>query len=152
MSSPSAKDPINTDSEFSDHESDYLSSTSTDKGHMASAPSTENKTFGNSNQQSALKLANALSKFTVNTNLKEGGYTLWYRPVYEAVRGLGFHKYLTTDNHEDPSISEEDHIQTRFLISTWILGQCEPEEAERARDELSINNPVSEQSDDAYDP
>lgn len=152
MSSPSPIDPVNTDCETSDRESDYLSSTSTEKAPMSSTPVVEPKSFGNSNQQYALKLANALSRFTVNTKLKEGGYTLWYRPVYKAVRGLGFHQYLIKDNFHDPSISDEDHVQTRFLISTWILGQCEPEEAERARDELEINNPVSEQSDDAYDP
>lgn len=152
MTSPLPNDPINTDGETSDHDSDYLSSTSTEKALMASTPPAETKSLGNPNQQYALKLANALSKFSVNTKLKEGGYTLWYRPVYEAVRGLGFHNYLIKDNFQDPSISEEDHVQTRFLISTWILGQCEPDEAERARDEMSINNPVTEQSDEAYDP
>lgn len=151
MSSPYPIDPINTDCEFS--ESDYVSTTSTEKGHRTLTPKimTE-KGFGNPTQQYALKLANALSKFTINTKLKEGGYTLWYRPVYEAIRGLGFHHYLTEEDFKDESISKEDHTQTRFLITTWILGQCEPEEAERARDELSVNNAILEQSDSAYDP
>lgn len=151
---PSSNNPINTDCESSNQESDYLSSTSTEKPQSTSRNDdmSEPKSFGNANQQYALKLANALSKFSVTTKLKEGGYTLWYRPVYKAVRGLGFHHYLTTDGYRDSSISSEDHIQTRFLITTWILGQCEPEEAERARDELCIDDPVSELSDNAYDP
>lgn len=144
-------EPINTDVELSESESTQsFQSTETERGEQLTM--TDSKTFGNSLQQYSQKLTNALSKFTINKSLEDGGYTQSYRPMYEALCGLGFDSYITKKDYVDNSLKTEENTKTKFLISVWILSQCDGTNADRARDELKTIDPDTRMENIDYDP
>ncbi|KAG0139951.1 hypothetical protein CROQUDRAFT_11028, partial [Cronartium quercuum f. sp. fusiforme G11] len=70
----------------------------------------------------------------------------WCMPIHEAIQTLGYHLYLDTENYHDKSLSPEQHEQTKFVISTWILNHCDT-----TNDELATHDPISHKNTIDYD-
>lgn len=103
-------------------------------------------------QQLSQRVTAAFSKFCISELLKDEGYTTWYRPILEVIRALGYRDYLVHPIYEDSALKSDENEQLRFLISQWILSQCDSINADRVRDNVIIRNAISMKSETNYDP
>lgn len=111
---------------------------------------TETKGFGTGIQQFSVKFNSAFSKYSI-TPLEDGKYTSWRPTVYEAIRGLGFHPFLSQPSYDSPSFTDEENEQVKFLLTSWILNQCDDVNANRARTHLKTRLDGTQSIDPEYD-
>ncbi|EGG03253.1 uncharacterized protein MELLADRAFT_56929 [Melampsora larici-populina 98AG31] len=98
------------------------------------------------------RTTNLLSKFNIKNDLNDENYNYWHLVIHESIESLGYESYLDIKDHVDTSLSEEKHKKIRFLLTTWILNKCDGVNGERARDSLTVRDPVTKDMSITYDP
>ncbi|KAG0147800.1 hypothetical protein CROQUDRAFT_9346, partial [Cronartium quercuum f. sp. fusiforme G11] len=64
-------------------------------------------------------------KFQMSTKLTDPNYKAWKQPILEAFMMIDYDGYLLKTNYKSSILSDELHIRTKFLITTYILKSCD---------------------------
>lgn len=98
------------------------------------------------------RTTNSLSKFNIKNELTDENYKHWNLVIHESIESLGYESYLDTKDFVDTSLTDEKHKKIKFLITTWILSKCDGINGERARDHLTVRDPITKIMSINYDP
>ncbi|KAG0151285.1 hypothetical protein CROQUDRAFT_37163 [Cronartium quercuum f. sp. fusiforme G11] len=118
---------------------------------LSNSLSSDPRTFGTPIQQFTQRLMSALSKYVFEEKLTDENYSDWALSVEEALMEMEYIKYIKKNTYRAPSLSDEEHLKVKFVLTTWMLGVMDSDNHRRCGIELSVRKTKDFDSDDDDD-
>lgn len=149
--SSSAQSPIPSvvDSEDSHSiTSDSLTETPLTVTEHSKTMADDSRAFGTPLQQFVQKLTSVMAKYGLDNKLTDGNFPEWSLEIKRVLRTIDYHKYLTVSDFKAPSLTDDQHLKVKLVISIWLLGLMDNHNKTRCQTMLKLRNSGSDDDED----
>lgn len=95
-------------------------------------------------------MINALSKYKVTEDLKDGNYPTWSQSVREVFVSMRLEKFIKVPDYKDPTLSDEKNEVSSFNVTTFILNRLDDHNNTQTRNYLTDPDEPQEIRYDPY--
>lgn len=97
----------------------------------------EQRSFGSSLQKFSKDLVKSLSNFKFSEELTNDNYVSWSQAMSELLQSINLHPFLTNEDYSNVSLSVQQNMKTKFIITNFTLNHLDSTHNIQARNHLS---------------
>lgn len=106
------------------------------------------KRFGSALQQFSQDLTKTLNRYQISEKLTDKNFSQWSQPILEALISLEYVGYVKKSTFKDSNLTDAEHRKVKFIITTWMLGLMDVENARRSRAHLTTRSSTHDDDTD----
>lgn len=128
--------------------SESLTETPVTAARLTMAETDDSRAFGTPLQQFVQKLNSVLAKYGLDNKLTDGNFPEWSLEIKRVLRTIDYHKYLSTTDFRAPTLTDNQHMKVKLVISIWILGLMDSHNKTRCLTMLKLRCTDSDDDED----